>query len=1013
MAQQEHAQSFGAEGELETGRDVRLALSVAPSFLSGRATVLRARVLREINLRAHDACATVIEAPDGFGKTTLIAQRAAEVQADPERGIVRLIDASGLDGEQVYELFGEIEARLEGSDRPLVAIDNLPVLHEMAIEGIAARIRELHAKGFEFMLACKPNNRRFVNSLGDAYKITPQSLAVRPREYSEWVRQLGIPGELDVYGLTQGVPGLVSLLGLVDGRPVNLETYAAAAVQIYDSVLEDMKRDRDSLYRLACIMVLSGAGSLRDFERIKMRIHAQTWARVAREYPVFGVDVERGTYHCLVHHSGAMGELCKRIVCARPLFAMRAIELLMAIGDVDRAVYVARMLESPGDRVEVLAGYPTRFALSGNIEFVRELVGVVADATSSTTPAGAVLGMYLAALVSGDLRVARALAVEIRRRERDLIEAIDPDAWVEAKALSALWSNCRGVGLPDLDAGFTQGRVTAASAALSRHRSLYRGLLDGEGVVSIGAAEREEDGLADEGVSIPAVLLACDRAMVDAFTGDTGDVRALDAKLQRMTTRLLKRRLTPIATHVRMVAALCRLLSGMPVADERAFVDAGTLSVRTSDFSTQLFCLVGEGWQSLEVGQHANALFRARQVLKLADEGQRLVVSWARMLECCTHVLNTSRRALEEEAELLDLTESASTPVDAWVVALGLAGARRVSELGAWCSMNRARLCSSDFGVLARQAMMALGDRVCDMKRVLPEAYRAMGDEAIAVPGRMPYVEVQGEMGAADILMGQVSVNLFGGFQVERGGHVVTDAMWRRRKACVIAARLVLAGGSFVGRKEIGDEVWPDKDYLHAREAMYSGLTALRSAFGQCETGPQYVLTQGDGVAINTEYVGSDTMHFEVLARDILLGRSGTAGRQLIDACLKLDEAYTGPLYVPNDGDTSFFARQRQVYQTKFVDCMMKGIEVALELDDLSVASWLVEAARKQAPLREDVIRAAMRIYDKSGRRREIVELYGAHAHLVEQQLHSLPEKETQLAYEAIMKRGGGEVLLG
>ena len=111
-------------------------------------------------------------------------------------------------------------------------------------------------------------------------------------------------------------------------------------------------------------------------------------------------------------------------------------------------------------------------------------------------------------------------------------------------------------------------------------------------------------------------------------------------------------------------------------------------------------------------------------------------------------------------------------------------------------------------------------------------------------------------------------MRLFGGFQVERGGHVATDAIWRRRRACIIAARLVLAAGAFVGRKEIGEEVWPDKDYLHARETLYAGLSSLRSAFGQSDDGPQYVLTQGEGVAINTEYVVSDTMRSMRLARD-------------------------------------------------------------------------------------------------------------------------------------------------
>lgn len=360
---------------------------------------------------------------------------------------------------------------------------------------------------------------------------------------------------------------------------------------------------------------------------------------------------------------------------------------------------------------------------------------------------------------------------------------------------------------------------------------------------------------------------------------------------------------------------------------------------------------------------------------------------------------------------MLDLSGAAEHPVDAWTVALKLAAARRTSELGAWCSLNKDALFIRGFMAFAKQALALLGDKVAAMDRLLPRDY-LMGNGLSLVDGGLEPAPQRVGMRDADMLLAQVNVSLFGGFQVERGGHVVTDAAWRRRKACVIAARLVLADGAFVSRRELGDEIWPDKDYLHAREAVYAGLTSLRSAFGQCAEGPQYVLAQGEGVAINTEYVVSDTMRFDALARDILLRRTGTTGRQLVDACLRLDEIYTGPLYVPNVGDTEYYAHQRHVYQTKFVDCMMRGIGAALEMDDLPVASWLVEAALRQSPLREDVIRAAMHIYDMSGRRREVVELYTGHVHVLERELHALPEKETRMAYEEILRKEGREVLL-
>lgn len=1010
MARNRESGSEFDRGDGQKGREI-MHDRVPDDHLRLRRAVRRARILREIGLHARDAVATLVTAPDGFGKTTLLAQRVSEVQSDAERGVARIVDAAGMDAERLYELLGDIEGRLEPRMRPLIAIDNLPTLRETAIQGFADRIRALHEKGFELMVACRPSNRAFVQHMGDAYKVGPQALLVRPKEFSDWATMLGISGELDVYELTQGVPGLVAMLSVVDGRQVGVESFSESAAALYRAALEELRGERDALYRTACLLLLTGSGLLRDFERVGMRVRTQTWSRLAREYPIFGVDVERGTYRCIARHGRAMEALRREVVRARPLFAARAIKVLMAVGNVDAAVGVTEMMERPEDALGVLAEYPSAFALSGNISFVRKMMEVVGDVTSAAMPVGSILAIYLAAMASGELRVARALSAELRRRSREIEGQIDPGSWTEAEALVGLWPGCSGVGLPEVSPSYVKGRETAAARELKMHGRVCGELIGGSGALELDACVQGFDALAGDGVSVPKVLLACDRALIDAMCGDAGDARACDEKMREMVRRLLERRLTPIATHVRMVAATCRLLSGLPVTDERAFVDEGTLSVRMSDFPMQLFCLVGEGWQAMETGQCTNALFRARQVLKLAEEGQWVIVSWARMLECCAHVCATSRMSLDEEANMLDLSGAAEHPVDAWTVALKLAAARRTSELGAWCSLNKDALFIRGFMAFAKQALALLGDKVSAMDRLLPRDY-LMGNGLSLVDGGLEPAPKRVGMRDADMLLAQVNVSLFGGFQVERGGHVVTDAAWRRRKACVIAARLVLADGAFVSRRELGDEIWPDKDYLHAREAVYAGLTSLRSAFGQCAEGPQYVLAQGEGVAVNTEYVVSDTMRFDALARDILLRRTGTTGRQLVDACLRLDEIYTGPLYVPNVGDTEYYVHQRHVYQTKFVDCMMRGIGAALEMDDLPVASWLVEAALRQSPLREDVIRAAMHIYDMSGRRREVVELYTGHVHVLERELHALPEKETRMAYEEILRKEGREVLL-
>ena len=143
MAHNEFGEASGdaEEGRIERGATWEFAMPPVPI---PQRTVRRARILREIQLRAQDVSATILIAPDGFGKTTLLAQRVAAVQADPERGVARMLDASGLDGAQLYETLRDLETHLEPRMQPLVAIDNLPVLGATAIDGVVGRMRELH-----------------------------------------------------------------------------------------------------------------------------------------------------------------------------------------------------------------------------------------------------------------------------------------------------------------------------------------------------------------------------------------------------------------------------------------------------------------------------------------------------------------------------------------------------------------------------------------------------------------------------------------------------------------------------------------------------------------------------------------------------------------------------------------------------------------------------------------------------------------------------------------------------
>lgn len=972
-----------------------------------KVSVKRDRLLRELDRQGREAGITFICASRGMGKTSLLMQYADAVREDPTREDVRIWDGAGLDAERfASQLDGLMRkgGNLKGS---LLAVDDIPLLHADGISAVAERLRELRTKGLQVVMTCSPDNQALMAAMGDSYKLGGQALLVSPQEYGDWARALAIASSLDVYGMTKGVPLLVSMLQVVSGKIRGKDGLDRAAAELYGQAIASFRRDRDPLHRIACLMVLMGTGSLADLGRLGVRVRSEAVERLVRDYPIFGMDLSSRTFSCL-GGGAAFKRLRKEIAGNRPEFAMKAARVLVVAGREDEAVALANEVFDASQSLELIAAYPDRLVLSGNAAFIQECTGRLHGAEALDMHIGCVLGVYLSGLVLGDYRLARGMCAELRRRAKEIETEIDPDAWRCARALSSLWGGFSGASLPEVSNEYLTGAAANDTAkALLAHREAYaevvqrmrgvpRGLLAEIEVLQSASRPSQR-------CDIAQVLLRCDVLLNESLHDEISDVLLIDDELGMLAKHLYARHLKPIAARVRMTAAICRMMAGLPIVDERAFIDAGTIAVRESDLATQLFCLLGEGWQALDVNQTVNARFRAQQVRKLVDESQTFLSGWAVLLEQTSLILNTSRMTLSEEAELLDLTQPAGCPAQAWAVTLKLSAAHRDAELSAWFSAHKERLLQDAFRPLAAQAMAAVGERANSIRMLLPErvADRYVRGDA----GKLTRMYESERIKDVEESVGQICVRLFGGFCVERNGHRLTDAVWKRKKSSVLAARLVLSMGSFVSRKVLTEELWPELEYGKARANLYVVISALRTALCQRANGPQYVVAQGDGLALNDEYVTSDTARFDMLARDVLLKRSGTSGRQIIEACLKLDELYTGPLYIPDVGDTSFFVHMRHVYLNKFLDCMMRGVDIAMEMDDLPSASWLVESAMKQAPLREDVIRRAMHVYDKGGRRREVVELYTSHLHYLEHELNAVPEEETRLAYESIISR--------
>lgn len=164
------------------------------------------------------------------------------------------------------------------------------------------------------------------------------------------------------------------------------------------------------------------------------------------------------------------------------------------------------------------------------------------------------------------------------------------------------------------------------------------------------------------------------------------------------------------------------------------------------------------------------------------------------------------------------------------------------------------------------------------------------------------------------------------------------------------------------------------------------------------------MLIQNECIGLNGDYVKTDVRLFDQLSREILGNRMGARGPHLVELCLKVEQLYAGPLYVPIGCNPTFFTRMRHIMQSKYIDCMIRGANAALEENDLQSAIWLVESGLRQETAREDMVRCAMRVYGAAGRRRDVVELYSGHMHHLREQVQGVPEPETRRLYERLVE---------
>ncbi len=977
-------------------------------------TVRRDRLMNELIAKGRKAGIVVLYAPDGFGKTSVLLQYTQEVKSDPTRGPVRIIEADRAIGREVFMQLEVVTDELKDKPHSLIAIDNVPNLSQSETEELIDRIRSLRAMGVGVFLSCRPSNRQLIHGLGDSIKVNAQMLKVHAYEYSAWASAFSISTSLDFYQLTQGVPELVSAMqsGLY-GQGDVAQMLENEIVNIYGAALVDLASlENNALFSVACLMVLMGEGNISELEACGVRLSAIDQSYLVRDYPIFGVDPADRSFTCLGTEDNARLRLRKLVAEIRPELVVRAARILIKAGRCDTAMDLADAFLDRSAVLELAGQYGVDLALTGHGgDICRAALGKTeADGRVSEPTPDEALGIYLAAVSVSNTKLARYMASIIEHAGEQAICELDPVSWKVAHAFTAACYGDSGLGLPASHTALGSEASCAALDMLSAHIEIKHGLTERAKGGEI-LAGLKTDKVYDCELDIAGTFVRADRMLTELFDGSYAGTDERDDEMALTLEALEARDIRALAIWVRMVLSARRLFAGMPVTDEQAFNELDRFAVRVRDNQVQLFGLILEGWQSLAEGRPVNAKFRAVQVLRLAEESIGYIRDNALLLERAAYLRNTSMVSVREEAELLDLSRTQVGGAEAWMVALHLASAGRDSDLAAWMSMNRPGILDPSYRLFARLAMHCLGEPAARIRKKLPVRELSRYSLRDDFEGEGERLFQAGDAEGVDVI-GHIEIRMFGAFRAERDGFPITDKMWRRKKAATLAERLALGMDALVDRETLAMELWPHAEFNSARNNLYSTISRLRSALGPTPDGKSCVLIQNECIGLNGDYVKTDVRLFDQISREVLGNRTGARGPHLIELCLKIEQLYAGPLYVPNGCNPTYFLRMRRIMESKYIDCMIRGANAALEENDLQSAVWLVESGLRQETAREDMVRCAMRVYGAAGRRRDIVELYSGHMHHLREQVNGVPEPETRRLYERLVEGRLNRVLV-
>lgn len=248
-------------------------------------------------------------------------------------------------------------------------------------------------------------------------------------------------------------------------------------------------------------------------------------------------------------------------------------------------------------------------------------------------------------------------------------------------------------------------------------------------------------------------------------------------------------------------------------------------------------------------------------------------------------------------------------------------------------------------------------------------------------------------------------VRLFGGLEVTTSDGPVHDADWKKRKARLLFAMLVVRKGKDVPRDQLLEYLWPEMDEERAKANFYVVWNNMKRALApNLDKGKPcpYMRAAGGVCRIDDILVSTDLDDFEQCLLDARRAESAGDKEAMLVAFRRLAEVYRGDL-LPGDIYDDWFAPLRERCRQEFGDSMLRAAQLLEAQRDYMGALQMTRAALAHEAWREDLYQAALRCQIAAGQRSAAIETYMACRHKLSEDLGLDPSADTRRLYDQVL----------